>query len=316
VIILNCQVSYLIRAFSNEVIIVIMEYSFRISELFPKEISIVTNELIPAGCPGLEHLGAQTVRDRMSQILDTMGRASAEAQQLHQVITNAEKLRTSPDQKIYFLCDFSANQMVGLLKVGRKKLFMFDLCGQQHEIAPVCILDFYVHESRQRQGCGKYLFELMMREEAVPVEHFAIDRPSDKLLNFLRTHYNLNKIIPQVNNFVIFDGFFLNRTDYAGKKARWGGLDQAPERSRAASLHVLEDSSAYNNTPGIHLRNGQSHIPNYLPQRHQSSIGEVLQPNQNGNPSHLYQHLEPERISSYARHMTGRGNQRSNPIFY
>lgn len=141
-----------------------------------------------------------------------MGRASAEAQALHTVITNAEKLRATPDQKIYVLCDFPTNQMVGLLKIGRKKLFVFDLCGTQHEIGPMCILDFYVHESRQRQGCGKYLFERMMREEAIPVEHFAIDRPSDKLLNFLRRHYNLNKIIPQVNNFVIFDGFFANRS--------------------------------------------------------------------------------------------------------
>lgn len=148
----------------------------------------------------------------MSQILDTMGRASAEAQSLHTVITNAEKLKSSPDQKIYFFCDFQSNQVVGLLKIGKKKLFSFDQSGNQHEMTPICILDFYVHESRQRQGCGKFLFENMMRDVAIPVEHYAIDRPSDKLLNFLRRHYNLNKIIPQVNNFVIFDGFFKNRS--------------------------------------------------------------------------------------------------------
>lgn len=144
--------------------------------------------------------------------MDTMGLASAKAQSLHTIITNAEKLRTSPDQKLYMFCDFTTNLVVGLLKIGHKKLFMYDQCGSQHELAPMCILDFYVHESRQRRGCGKFLFEHMMREEAQPVEHFAIDRPSDKLLNFLRRHYNLHKIIPQVNNFVIFDGFFANRT--------------------------------------------------------------------------------------------------------
>ncbi|ODM91638.1 Alpha-tubulin N-acetyltransferase 1 [Orchesella cincta] len=278
-----------------------MEYNFRVTELFPKEVSIVGSDLIPLNCPGLPHLGPQTVRDRMSQILETMGRASAEAQQLHSVITNTEKLRTSVDQKIYFMCDFSSNQVIGLLKIGKKKLFMFDLSGTQHEFSPMCILDFYVHESRQRQGCGKYLFENVMREEGIPVEHFAIDRPSDKLLNFLRKHYNLAKIIPQVNNFVIFDGFFNSRSDYAGKKNRWRGLDQdqTPDRQRASTFTILEDSSDYNNQPGIHLRNGQSHIPNFVPHRHNTTIGEVLQPSQNGS----HDHHHPDRISSYARHM-------------
>nr|XP_047912709.1 alpha-tubulin N-acetyltransferase 1 [Anser cygnoides] len=39
----------------------------------------------------------------------------------------------------------------------------------------------------------------------------AVDRPSEKLLAFLRKHYGLCHPIPQVNNFVIFEGFFSNR---------------------------------------------------------------------------------------------------------
>lgn len=31
-----------------------------------------------------------------------------------------------------------------------------------HEVEPLCVLDFYVHESRQRTGCGKNLFEAML----------------------------------------------------------------------------------------------------------------------------------------------------------
>ena len=31
--------------------------------------------------------------------------------------------------------------------------------GRLHEVEPVCILDFYVHESQQRKGYGKVLFE-------------------------------------------------------------------------------------------------------------------------------------------------------------
>lgn len=75
-----------------------------------------------------------------------------------------------------------------------------------------------------------------------------------------------------------------------------------PERAPRVESHqtLLEDSSDYNNQPALHLRNGQSNIPNFVAHRHNSSIGEILQPTQNGG-HHLNQ--LPERISSYARHM-------------
>jgi len=53
--------------------------------------------------------------------------------------------------------------VVGLLKVGCKKLFVYDTQGVQHEMQPLCVLDFYVHESCQRRGYGKKLFECMMQ---------------------------------------------------------------------------------------------------------------------------------------------------------
>ena len=53
--------------------------------------------------------------------------------------------------------------VVGFLKTGSKKLFIYDRQGNQHEMEPLCILDFYVHESCQRQGSGKRLFEVMLR---------------------------------------------------------------------------------------------------------------------------------------------------------
>lgn len=42
-------------------------------------------------------------------------------------------------------------------------VFTQDPRGVQHEVEPLCVLDFYVHESRQRSGCGKKLFEAMMQ---------------------------------------------------------------------------------------------------------------------------------------------------------
>ena len=38
-----------------------------------------------------------------------------------------------------------------------------DPVGVQHEVSPLCVLDFYVHESRQRCGYGKVLFEAMLK---------------------------------------------------------------------------------------------------------------------------------------------------------
>ena len=48
----------------------------------------------------------------------------------------------------------------------------------------------------------------MLQNEGLRPENFAYDRPSPKLLGFLKKHYNLNSYSPQVNNFVIFDQYF------------------------------------------------------------------------------------------------------------
>lgn len=47
----------------------------------------------------------------------------------------------------------------------------------------------------------------------------AIDRPSDKFLGFLNKHYSLNNPVRQMNNFVVFDGFFPDRKDEPGENA-------------------------------------------------------------------------------------------------
>ena len=76
--------------------------------------------------------------------------------------------------------------------------------GIQYEIEPLCILDFYVHESFQRLGYGKKLFETMLENENVEPHNLAYDRPSEKFLSFLKKHYNLANYTPQPNNFVVF----------------------------------------------------------------------------------------------------------------
>ena len=102
--------------------------------------------------------------------------------------------------------------VVGYLKVGEKHLFVYDSFGRNNEINALCVLDFYVHESQQRRGCGKSLFDMMLKMENIQPEHIAIDRPSEKSIRFLKKHYNLKNSLPQVNNFVVFQGVFDNRT--------------------------------------------------------------------------------------------------------
>lgn len=48
--------------------------------------------------------------------------------------------------------------ILGMLKIGPKKLFLLDKKGFQNELDPLCVLDFYIHESCQRMGLGKILF--------------------------------------------------------------------------------------------------------------------------------------------------------------
>ena len=49
-----------------------------------------------------------------------------------------------------------------MLKTGKKGLYVFDRNGQHYQVSPPCVLDFYIHESRQRTGLGKRLFEHML----------------------------------------------------------------------------------------------------------------------------------------------------------
>lgn len=53
--------------------------------------------------------------------------------------------------------------VVGLLKMGWKKLYLFNKKGSRTEAQVFCLLDFYVHETRQRHGYGIRLMEHMLK---------------------------------------------------------------------------------------------------------------------------------------------------------
>lgn len=187
-----------------------MEFKFNVNKLLPRKINKVTHNLLPEDFKG-DRRELNECQRLLSRILDDMGEASARAQGLNKPITSALKLRDT-DHTIYLLVDNEANKglgsVVGLLKTGSKNLFLFDETGEHYQLQARCILDFYVHESRQRMGLGNILYQHMLSEENIRPVKLAIDRPSEKFLAFLRKYYGLLKIIPQNNKFVVFEGFF------------------------------------------------------------------------------------------------------------
>ncbi|XP_036032308.1 alpha-tubulin N-acetyltransferase 1 isoform X3 [Onychomys torridus] len=199
-----------------------MEFPFDVDALFPERITVLDQHLRPpARRPGTTTPARVDLQQQIMTILDELGKASAKAQHLPAPITSACRMQSNR-HVVYILKDTSARSagkgaIIGFLKVGYKKLFVLDDREAHNEVEPLCILDFYIHESVQRHGHGRELFQYMLQKERVEPHQLAIDRPSPKLLKFLNKHYNLETTVPQVNNFVIFEGFFAHQHPPARK---------------------------------------------------------------------------------------------------
>lgn len=138
--------------------------------------------------------------------LDAVGERSRRAQGLGKAVT-AGRDSMLASNNIYLLS--TGKTILGLLKTGPKRLFVAK--GPNDglvEINPQCVLDFYVVEGKQRAGLGRSLFTAMLQREGLAPERMAYDRPSPKLLGFLRKHFGLSRYTPQNNNFVVFDAYF------------------------------------------------------------------------------------------------------------
>nr|XP_055185988.1 alpha-tubulin N-acetyltransferase 1 isoform X5 [Nyctereutes procyonoides] len=199
-----------------------MEFSFDVDALLPERITVLDQHLRPpARRPGTTTPARVDLQQQIMTIVDELGKASAKAQHLPAPITSASRMQSNR-HVMYVLKDTSARPagkgaIIGFLKVGYKKLFVLDDREAHNEVEPLCILDFYIHESLQRHGHGRELFHYMLQKERVEPHQLAIDRPSQKLLKFLNKHYNLETTVPQVNNFVIFEGFFAHQHPPARK---------------------------------------------------------------------------------------------------
>ena len=117
-------------------------------------------------------------RDCVTRVIEAMGEASAEAQGIPQPVTSMLKLKHS-DQRVYLFVRDSA--VLGLIKVGAKTLFIMRLGGEHCEISPLCLLDFYIHKGKQRQGLGKEFFDAVLHIEQTEAYTLAYDKPSKKV---------------------------------------------------------------------------------------------------------------------------------------
>ncbi|RZC40788.1 mediator of RNA polymerase II transcription subunit 26 [Asbolus verrucosus] len=133
--------------------------------------------------------------------------------------------------------------VTGMLKTGKKGLYVFDRNGQHYQVSPPCVLDFYVHESRQRTGLGKRLFEHMLQTENIEPVKMAIDRPSDKFLGFLNKHYTLSNPVKQMNNYVVFDGFFPSSPEKNGTVEHSHSGDTPGKKQSANGLQTTSYTS-------------------------------------------------------------------------
>ncbi|KAM9737413.1 alpha-tubulin N-acetyltransferase 1 isoform 6-T6 [Menidia menidia] len=204
-----------------------MEFPFDVNHLFSERISVLDHNFVA----GPKFLGRADLQTHIATVIDDLGRASAKAQTLSAPVTSASKLQSQKHQ-LYVLKDGEGSStlchslrnrgrevVVGFLKVGYKKLFLLDRHGVHVEAEPLCVLDFYIVESLQRHGFGLELFGFMLQHKNLEPVLMAYDRPSPRLLSFLAKHYCLMQSVPQVNNFVVFDGFFLNKAAVQLRKA-------------------------------------------------------------------------------------------------
>lgn len=269
-----------------------MEFAFNINDLLPDLITVVDDKLAPFRSRiKNDRYEFANKQSQLKIVIDHMGEASTRAQGLRAPITSALKLQHS-DHRLYVMKDSAANNgqgaVVGILKVGHKKLFLMDMQSVQYEVNPLCVLDFYVHESRQRTGCGKRLFEHMLKMEGRMVYQLAIDRPSHKFVSFLKKYHGFKNAIPQANNFVIHEHFFSDLQ----------AVGHVPRRSYRFA------NSSLSGKPPIHTYRKTSHAldtPPLLLRRQSSSSRQSSRPNSGREFSHDTAHSGESEPSALQR---------------
>ncbi|VVC37667.1 Hypothetical protein CINCED_3A009252 [Cinara cedri] len=186
-----------------------MEFRFNINNAVATTVQIlkIDNTLTAEGYE--KNVDLQNI---MGLIIDEMGKASALAQNLTLPITSANKLVNS-NHIIYMMTEHNTPghfTVIGILKMGWKKLYFYDKMGLRSDAMVYCLLDFYVHESRQHKSYGKSLIDFMLQDIHLSAKLLAFEKPSEKLLHFMWKHFQLSKLVNQGNNIFTYEEFFDN----------------------------------------------------------------------------------------------------------
>ncbi|KAG2174424.1 hypothetical protein INT43_004447 [Umbelopsis isabellina] len=108
---------------------------------------------------------AQGDKQLWNRIINDLGRQSAKTQRLASPITTYEKLiSTAQHHRLYVIMRKVGDsyEAKGILKTGEKRIFHMNDGGNIEHLRYLCLLDFYVEPSVQRQGYGKILLETMI----------------------------------------------------------------------------------------------------------------------------------------------------------
>lgn len=175
----------------------------------------IPQDLRPILGPRMVRLDPMRIKQLQSPIvyeaLDNLAKLSSHCMQLRAPLTSCEKLINS-ENTLYLSWEFDeeteTSKLLGFVKVGRKKLFLYDSQMQTYEGEILCLLDFYVHYSVQRRGIGKELIDYMLAQENTKPFELALDNPSVTLLGFMSQKYDMKKPVWQNTNFVVFEDLF------------------------------------------------------------------------------------------------------------
>ncbi|VVC37665.1 Gcn5-related N-acetyltransferase (GNAT) domain, ATAT-type [Cinara cedri] len=201
-----------------------MEFKFDNNVVAVDEVLKINNTLTVEGYD--KNVGLKNV---MRLIIDEMGKASAVAQELKSPITSADELVNS-DHNLYVMTQNNMPEhftVIGILKMGWKNLYLYDTTGLRSESMVYCLMDFYIHNPKQRKGYGKRLLEYMLQDMNLDAKDLAIYKPTNTLLQFMAKHYKLSKLVDQGNNIVVYEDYFGKKNNDTSENGLLGSNQQS-----------------------------------------------------------------------------------------
>ncbi|CRG96796.1 alpha-tubulin N-acetyltransferase, putative [Plasmodium gallinaceum] len=147
---------------------------------------------------------------KLEKEIEEIGRLSSEDQKLYGTLTSINNII---DQNYTLYCLIIENNLIGILKIGSKNLYLYDKKNLHYQRC-TCVLDFYILNNFQKMGLGIKLFNFMLKDNNIAPSKLCYDNPSKKLQNFLKKYFSPCNLIKQPNNFVIFSEYFDSSLEY------------------------------------------------------------------------------------------------------